>query len=130
MTTKHFIRHLQMVTVNNLQVCPGLGGVGVGRYLGGAGGSEWLNKPVHPLQNRCRTQGSQSGEHDEGQHLPRRKEAEFTVKWPRTKRNRAQGRSEALVAMPGAQVQTLALMPTRALLDSLLLWASVSLSIN
>lgn len=43
-------------------------------YLGSAGGPEWLNEPVHPLQDRCRTQGGQPCKHDEGQHLPRRKE--------------------------------------------------------
>lgn len=61
-------------------MCPGLGRRA---YLGGAGGPEWLNEPVHPLQNRCGTQGSQSGQHDEGQHLPQRKETTFTVKWPK-----------------------------------------------
>lgn len=105
-------------------------GWGEGGYLGGAGGPEWLNEPVHSLQNGCRTQGSQSGEHDEGQHLPRRKETEFTVKWPRTERGRAQGRSETLVPTPGAQVQTLALIPAGALPESLRLRASVFLSIN
>lgn len=43
-------------------------------YFGDAGGPERLNEPIYPLQNRRRTQGSQSSEHDEGQHLPRRKE--------------------------------------------------------
>lgn len=43
-----------------------------GAYLGGTGGPEWLDESVHPLQDRRRTQGSQSCEHDEGQHLPRR----------------------------------------------------------
>lgn len=127
---KPFIHHLERVTVSNPQVCPALSGVGGGRYLGGAGGPEWFNEPVHSLQNRCGTQGSQSSEHDEGQHLPRRKKTEFMVKWPRTKRSRGHGRSGALVPTLGAQVQTLALIPTRALPESLLLWASVSLSIN
>lgn len=45
-----------------------------GAYFGNTGGPEWLNEPVHPLQDGHRTQGSQSCEHDEGQHLPRRKE--------------------------------------------------------
>lgn len=38
-------------------------------YLGSAGGPEGLDEPVHPLQDGHGTQGSQSGEHDEGQHL-------------------------------------------------------------
>lgn len=44
---------------------------GQGAYLGSAGGPEGLDEPVHPLQDGHRTQGSQSGEHDEGQHLTR-----------------------------------------------------------
>ena len=42
---------------------------GQGAYLSSAGGPEGLDEPVHPLQDGHRTQGSQSGEHDEGQHL-------------------------------------------------------------
>lgn len=66
-----------------------------GAYFGNTGGPEWLNEPVHPLQDRRRTQGSQSCKHDEGQHLPRKKETEYLVKWPRTTRSRPWGRAEA-----------------------------------
>lgn len=46
----------------------------LGAYLGGAGGPEGLDEPVHPLQDGRRTQGGQAGQHDEGEHLARRKE--------------------------------------------------------
>lgn len=82
-------------------------------YFSDAGGPEWLNEPIHPLQNRRRTQGSQSCEHDEGQHLPGRKETEFLVKWPRTKRSKPWGRADSLDPTPGAQVQTRALIPAQ-----------------
>lgn len=42
-----------------------------GAYLGSTGSFEWLDEPVYPLQDRCRTKGGQPGQHDEGQHLPK-----------------------------------------------------------